>query len=355
MFYGESLCQLLHASVMGVGVCALCPSAGLSPFLPVPHVQERSGGVWCPEGENRRGTVWPRVGVVSHRHRCRSWFHVTASWVASCFVVMMPSSLPVSSSCGGLWCAAGEKCTQAVNLEGALGLQRHRKSCRKGLLCCFFFAWCFKVFCFVFCWFLCSVCCFGFNVRQFNYQIFAGVQQRRGFCDQAELVVTAEHGGGKGEVRGILCWGGDWGPWGRTERWRNLPEPTWRNPGCGTSWPQDYQCNHCILHVPAAQQRPHEAEITVYLAVVASGSPGVHNLTELQIWPMKLAVITSSLKTQTAQTINTHKSLDAQANYITLYINFQFWLRAEPLWKPPFLWYLNDCQKLENDIIHQNK
>ncbi|KAL9822402.1 uncharacterized protein GJ701_017101 [Geothlypis trichas] len=40
---------------------------------------------------------------------------------------MMPSTLPVSSSCGGLWCATAEKCTQAVNLEGALNLQRHRK------------------------------------------------------------------------------------------------------------------------------------------------------------------------------------------------------------------------------------
>lgn len=129
---------------------------------------------------------------------------MTVSWVASYFVVMMPSFLPISSSCGGLWCATGEKLTQAVNLKGALNLQRHRKS---GFV--FLFLFCLVVlrvfFASCFCLFLCSVCCFGFNIGQFNCHVFSGVQHRRGCCDQAVSVVLAEHGGRKGEARAILC------------------------------------------------------------------------------------------------------------------------------------------------------
>jgi len=44
---------------------------------------------------------------------------------------------------------------------------------------------------------------------------------------------------------------------------------------CGTSWPQGCWCSHCTpeLQVPTAQERPHQAAVTVYLAMVASGSP----------------------------------------------------------------------------------
>lgn len=43
----------------------------------------------------------------------------------------------------------------------------------------------------------------------------------------------------------------------------------------GTSWPQGCWCTHCTLElqVPTAQERPHQAEVTVYLAMMAPVSP----------------------------------------------------------------------------------
>lgn len=53
-------------------VWALCPSGGLSPFPPVPHVQESSGGVWMARmRKQKRGSLTKCAGCV-HRHRCRS-------------------------------------------------------------------------------------------------------------------------------------------------------------------------------------------------------------------------------------------------------------------------------------------
>lgn len=70
-----------------------------------------------------------------------------------------------------------------------------------------------------------------------------------------------------------------------------------RGEDCGTSWPQGCWCNRCTpeLQVSTAQERPHQAEVTVYLAKVASESPA-RGFTDSQnsVWAINLAVMVSS-------------------------------------------------------------
>lgn len=125
-------CSLPPLWVWMLCVCPV-PLAGLSPS---PPVQERSEEAQMPAGRKER-EVRARNCVGCLTHGTRAQFRMAASWVASRFVAMMPSSLlfhhPVVSHKVELW---GWH-TSAANLQGALNLQRHKKS--EG----FFFLFCF--------------------------------------------------------------------------------------------------------------------------------------------------------------------------------------------------------------------
>lgn len=153
----------------GSGCCvhAPCPSAGLSPSLPAPHVQERSGGTQMPGGRKQRGGHGEEVCGLRPTGRSRTSCGSIAGCITLCgHDAILPAYFII------LWWAmrwSWRRGTWAVNLQGGLSLQRHKKS---GVG-----------------WGVVVVVVVIFNTRQFNCQV-AG----HGWCDQAVFVVVAEHG-----------------------------------------------------------------------------------------------------------------------------------------------------------------
>lgn len=106
-----------------VWVLCACP-VPLGRLSPSPPEHRCTGG--GSRGGPQSGSVW-----AASRGRCGSCLCVAASWLTSCFVAVMTSSLPISSSCNGqrgLAGGGGGGDTWAANLEGALNLQTHKKS-----------------------------------------------------------------------------------------------------------------------------------------------------------------------------------------------------------------------------------
>lgn len=92
---------------------------------------------------------------------------------------------------------------------------------------------------------------------------------------------------------------------------------------------------HPELHAPAAQQRPHKAEITLCVAIVASGSPPrssqAHRTADLA-----KKIGSDSIKSKNPEGSDDKYPQKFGCSVELNNVNFQFWLRADSLRKPPF-------------------